>query len=126
MKVLLLACDTLTARHLARAIAEYRARRDELPDGLEDVEFFLLEASREAGEGQQGSGAVTVQAPCQDRRMISEWLTLPEASDVSGLSVSTLKRRICDGSLSSTKVGASRRVNRTALAEFMESGQVAA
>ena len=49
-----------------------------------------------------------------------EWLSYPDAERYSGLSHTTLWRKVSCGDLKAARVGRSVRINRLALSQFME------
>lgn len=119
MRAALLLFDELTGLHLARAIAEYRLRRDDAPEALEHIEWLVLEASQDARRVQERAGALTAVAAREDERMPAEYLTTKQAADVMSVSETTTRRWIADGSLASVKTHGSRRVHRDAIAALM-------
>lgn len=114
------------AGHLAVAIQRHREVLDRLgyasPPELPELQDVLVTIAR-GGPGRPQTAAVVNGATV--RGVDHDWLTPDETAVVSGLSPRTIRRRIADGSLQSSKIGRSRRVSRTDLDEFMR-GQVAA
>jgi excisionase family DNA binding protein len=111
------------AGHLAVAVRRHRAvleqRGRECPDGLTEIEEV---AARIARDGQERSRAVTVRAVVETAARAGEYLSPAEVAMLTGLSVSTIGRRIRDGSLCSAKVGRARRVARSDVEAFMRAG----
>lgn len=121
--MLAVALDRDLAGHVAVALKRHR---DELSDrglarpaGLYDLETLALSVAR---SGQERSGASTVKDDPHDGQRDREWLSAAGAAQVSGFSVSTIRRHIRSGALASTLVGRARRVRRTDLDSFLERG----
>ena len=114
------------AGHLAVAIHRHREVLDHLgracPPALPELEELLLAIAR---GGPEQSGPATAVNGGNVRGVDHDWLTPDETAVVSGLSPRTIRRRIADGSLQSSKIGRCRRVARTDLDQFMR-GQAAA
>ena len=53
-------------------------------------------------------------------QVIPEWVSYPEAERYSGLSHTTLWRRVSSGELKAARVGRSVRIHLPSLREFME------
>lgn len=119
---MLLLLDNELLGHLALAVERYRRalERNGLcePAGLEDLQWGLVEAAKSVTAGQGGSGGTSIPAVA-DTQPMPEWLTTSEVAAMTGMSISTVKRAIADGSLRSTKVGGRRRIRWTAVEEFM-------
>jgi excisionase family DNA binding protein len=124
VSAIVLRIDRETARHLAIACRRHRQVGEqlghEIPAGVADLEAFCVEIASTSDHGR--SRAITSQAVRDDRAMTqsAEWLSAEQAAQTAGLSIATVRRRIADGSLASSKVGRSRRIRRRELDRFME------
>lgn len=121
--MLAVALDRDLAGHLAVALRRHReelARRSRArPPGLLDLEEMAAEIAR---SGQERSEASSVPADLQGGSRDREWLSANEVVQVTGLSVSTVRRHIRSGALLSKLFGRARRVRRTDLDSFLERG----
>jgi excisionase family DNA binding protein len=119
VRAALLLFDAPTGRHLARAIADYRLRHDDVPEALEHIEWLVLEASRDDGSGHRRPETDTSPAARHDERVPADWLTHQQAADQAGVSTRTIRRWIKGGLLTSHGPGHNKRIHRDAIAELM-------
>jgi excisionase family DNA binding protein len=116
--------DADAAGHLAVAVRRHRGelqrRGWQCPGGLEEVEAL---AASIASDGQERSRVVKVKRLDHPRLDDRDFFSPSEVCTVTGLSDSTIRRRLRDGTLRSTVVGRARRVSRPDLEAFLGIGE---
>lgn len=120
MTVVTLNLEPDIAGHLAVAVRRHRGSVEKLggacPAELEQFEELVLGIAR----GSEWSGMVSRRDDADAGHRDREYLSPAEVVMVTGLSKSTISRRLRDGSLPSALVGRSRKVRRRDIAPFME------
>jgi excisionase family DNA binding protein len=119
VSVIVLELDGDLAGHLAVAVRRHREMLDHVGRACPDELVALERVFVTACNGQGVSGAFTPLPADSVGGMTADWLTPRQAARMTSLSLSTIRRSVADGSLTSTKVGRSRRIAVEDLNEFM-------
>ncbi len=118
--------DPDLAGHLAVAVRRHREVCDRLgyayPTELAELEETLAGIAHGGPERPRMAPAGN---SANVRGVDHDWFSPAEAVIATGLSPRTIRRRIADGSLSSSKIGRCRRIARADLDDFMRSERVA-
>lgn len=107
--------DAHLAGHVAVAMRRHevdlRRHREPVPDGFAELLDALLATAQRSGAVISGQGRSILDGP--DESADAALVTVPQAAAELELSVSTVRRRIADGTIASVAIGGARRIPRT-------------